>query len=137
MGIPVWSALTLATELCVTAGVLYIIWTAYRKGVFLRWLAFFMLGYELIFNVSYMASREVNAATAPALDPYLTALAIVHGIFSLVMFMALIVFFIVTWRAYGKGGNFFKAHHFLTMLFVSAWTLSVLSGILLFVQLYL
>lgn len=137
MGIPLWSIVTLATELCITACVFFIIWRAYTSARFLSGFAFAVLGYELLFNISYMASREVHGAAAPALDPYLTVLAIFHGVFSLVMFLALAAFFLAAWRRYARGVNFFAAHRTLTIIFLSAWTLSILSGVALFVQLYL
>lgn len=137
MQVPLWSIVTLLTELFVTGSVFYIVLRAYRSGIFLKRFAAIVLGYELLFNVSYMASREVSGAEASSLDPYVTALAIFHGIFSLVMFLALVAFFITAWRAYGRGENFFAKRSVLTVTFISAWTLSILSGITLFAQLYL
>ncbi len=136
MDIPLWSIVTLATELVVTASVLAIIWRAYATGRFMTMFAWWVLGYEFLFNVSYMASREAHAATR-TLDPYLTGLAIFHGVFSLVMFLSLVIFFFVAWRRYGRGENFFAIHPRFTVLFVTAWSISILSGVLLFVQLYL
>ncbi len=136
--IPLWSLITLGTEICITACVFTIIYRAYYNGVFLKWFAFGVLAYELLFNVSYMASRELGAIQDPAsLDPYLTALAIFHGIFSLLMFALLVAFFLFAYRRYERGENFFATHKKITVSFLIAWSASILSGIALFVELYL
>lgn len=136
MNAPLWSTVTLATELFVTASVYFIVWRAYRTGVFPRMFAFGVLAYEAVFNVSYMFSREVAEQSAAVYDPYETALAIFHGIFSLLMFVALIVFFLAAARAYRRGDNFFLRHRRLTIVFVIAWGTSILSGVSLFLSLY-
>jgi hypothetical protein len=134
---PFWSQLTLFTELGITACVYFIIWRGYARNQFMSSFAFGVLLYELLFNVSNMSSRELHSLATPALSPYLTALAIYHGIFSLVMFIALVAFFIAGWRGYGAGVNFFALHVRLTVSFLIAWTISILSGVALFVSLYL
>jgi hypothetical protein len=137
MSLPLWSTVTLFTELVVTASVYFIMWKAYRTGKFLRIFAFVILGYELLFNVSYMLSREVAGETSVTYKPYETGLAIFHGIFSLVMFIALVTFFISAARDYKRGKNYFLLQPKLTFLFVIAWGVSILSGITLFTSLYL
>ncbi len=137
MHIPLLSAITLAAELFVTAAVYAIIWRSYHTGAFSRWFAFAVLGYEALFDITYMVSREVGGQDAGALDPYTTAVAIFHGIFSLVMFVALVVFFLAAARGYKHGENYFLRHRRLTITFAYAWGLSILSGIALFVSLYI
>ena len=137
MHIPILSAVTLIAELLVTASVYFIIWKAYRSGRFLRWFAFGVLAYELIFNITYMFSRALNGANDGPLNPYETALGAFHGIFSLVMFVALIVFFLAAARGYKRGENYFVKHSRLTIVFSYAWGLSILSGVTLFVTLYI
>ena len=136
MSIPVWSIVTLCTELLVTASVYFIIWKGYRSGVFLRTFAFAVLAYEVLFNISYMLSRELGSAGAAVYSPYETGLAIFHGTFSLVMFVALVAFFLTAARAYARGGNYFASHPRLTLTFVIAWGISILSGITFFISLY-
>ena len=102
MSIPVWSIVTLCTELLVTASVYFIIWKAYRSGIFLRAVAFAVLAYEVLFNISYMLSRELGSEGATVYSPYETGLAIFHGTFSLVMFATLIIFFVTAARAYAS-----------------------------------
>lgn len=136
MTIPAWSIITLFTELCVTASVYFIIWKAYRSGVFLRYFAFAVLAYEVLFNISYMLGRELGAQNSAVYDPYLTALAIFHGTFSLIMFVTLVVFFLAAARAYRRGENYFLAHQRLTLAFIIAWGVSILSGLTFFISLY-
>ncbi len=110
---PFWSVVTLMTELGVTAVVFFVIWRAATTGRFSRLLAFGVLAYEVLFNISYMVSRagkhvsEVSEGTEPAGE---IALAIFHGTFSLLMFVSLIVFFLTAARAYARGENYFAAH---------------------------
>jgi len=137
MDIPLTSLITLLTELLVTTAVFYVIWKGYSTGRFLRWLAFPVLAYEVLFNISYMASREANGQGTTVYSPYDTVMAIVHGTFSLIMFIALLVFFILASLAYRRGENFFLKHRRLTFGFLVAWSISILSGILFFVSLYL
>lgn len=139
MAIPIWSVVTLVTELGVTAAVFFVIWKAYSAGRFIRPLAFGVLAYEVLFNISYMLSRSLQRAGGQAgvKDPGEIALAIFHGTFSLVMFVALIVFFFVAASRYARGENYFFIHRRLTVVFLWAWTVSVLSGAAFFVLLYL
>jgi hypothetical protein len=136
MHIPILSTLTLCAEILITASIYFIIWKAYRTGVFLRWFAFGVLAYEVLFNISYMFSRELGERNAGALNPYETALAIFHGTFSLLMFVTLIIFFLTAARAYKHGRNYFSQHRRLMIVFVCAWGFSILSGIALFISLY-
>ncbi|HUC01525.1 MAG TPA: hypothetical protein VMA75_01310 [Candidatus Paceibacterota bacterium] len=137
MHIPLLSTITLCAELIVTTSIYFIIRKAYTTGVFLRWFAFGVLAYELLFNITYMFSRELKGDSAGPLNPYETAIGAFHGIFSLIMFVALIVFFLVAAGGYRKGENYFLKHRRLTITFVYAWGLSILSGVGLFISLYI
>lgn len=140
MPIPFWSAFTLFTELCVSAFVYLIIYAGYRRGVFHRRIAFAVLAYELLFNISYMATRAMvgtHEGMAQIMTPYETGLAIFHGTFSLLMFVTLVAFFLTAAGGYAKGANFFRTHPKMTLAFSIAWLVSVLSGVLFFIQLYL
>ncbi len=141
MDIPIFSIFSLVTELLVTASVFYIIYHAYYEGVFARALAYGVLAYEMLFNISYMTARLFGHVLSGEHarehhEPYEVAVAIFHGTFSLIMFISLMVFFIFALRAYGRGENFFRVHEKLTTAFVAAWTVSVFSGVLLFFLLY-
>lgn len=140
MPIPLWSIVTLGTEIVVSGFVYFIIYEAYTRGAFHRLLAFLVLGYEIVFNISYMLSRLAQGThdgTAQITTPYQTGLAIFHGTFSLIMFISLVVFFVTAALRYARGENFFHAHPRLTITFCIAWFISVLSGIAFFIALYL
>lgn len=140
MDIPIWSIVTLCTELVVSTLVYFIIYQGYARGRFHRALAFLVLAYELLFNISYMASRLIagtDAGAAQITTPYETALAIFHGTFSLLMFVTLVVFFLFAASRYKRGENFFRTHPKLTATFCTAWAVSVLSGVVFFIALYL
>lgn len=132
--------MTLGTELLVSGFVYGIIYDGYRRNRFHRRTAFFVLGYEVLFNISYMLSRLLEntpGRVTQVLTPYETSLAIFHGVFSLVMFLTLVAFFIAAARGYGRGENYFRMRPRLTILFALAWLISVLSGVAFFVNLYL
>lgn len=135
--IPIWSIVTLLTELAVTASVYFIIWKAYRTGVFLRYYAFAVLAYEALFNITYMSSRAAGGRGNVVYSPYETTLAIFHGIFSILMFVTLVVFFLYAAYAYSRGENYFLNHKKVTFAFVTAWGISILSGVTFFASLYL
>ncbi|MFZ2187149.1 MAG: hypothetical protein WAV46_00775 [Candidatus Moraniibacteriota bacterium] len=140
MTIPLWSIVTLVAEIGVTAAVFHIIWKGVAEVRFNRPLAFGVLAYEVLFNISYMLGRTLehaNEKPVVAEKSGVAALAIFHGVFSLVMFVALVAFFLVAANRYAKGENFFLHHHRLTSVFLSAWGVSVLSGVFFFVRLYL
>lgn len=140
MTAPFFSIFALTAEFCVTAVVFYVIWKAVAEVRFNRKLAFGVLAYEVIFNISYMVMRSIEHANEKGdagEKPGMVTLAIFHGIFSLVMFVALVVFFVVASRHYARGENFFVHHHRLTSVFLYAWSVSVFSGALFFIRLYL
>ena len=135
-----FSIFSLITELLVTASVFYIIYRAYHGGGFMRGFAFAVLAYEILFNISYMLSRVLRHLPEhphEQHEPFVVGVAIFHGLFSPVMFAALLVFFIRAAIVYGRGGNFFKDHPALTATFIGAWTLSIFSGVLFFFLLYI
>jgi len=140
MNAPLLSIFTLIAEFCVTGIVFYVIWKAVAEVKFNKKLGFGVLLYETIFNISYMVMRSLDHANE---NPQTVeksgenVLGMFHGIFSLLMFLTLVVFFVVAERHYAKGENFFVHHHRMTRLFLSAWGVSVLSGAFLFVRLYL
>jgi len=139
MTIPPFSIFALFAEFCVTGIIFYVIWTAISNVRFNRKLAFGVLAYEVVFNISYMVMKSFGESSTPSTMKSSgdVALAIFHGIFSLFMFVTLILFFLVADRHYAKGENFFVHHHRLTSVFLYAWGISVLSGALFFVRLYM
>lgn len=130
MDIPLFSTITLATEVLVTASVLYIFYSGYKNGKLPYALTAVTLAYEICFNISYMASRLLSHKNPSKLESNLAiGLAIFHGSFSLLMFLALLVFMALAWINYKKGINYFAAHKKFTIVFICLWLVAVLSGI--------
>lgn len=137
MHAPLYSTITLIAELIISTVIYYTLYQGYKYNKFPTKLAAFALLYEIIFNISYMASRVPSQQhAAKVASPFLIGLAIIHGILSLVMFIALVIFFIFAWRAYRKGNNFFASHKILTWLFLIFWTFSIVSGVLFYIVEY-
>ncbi len=137
--IPWFSTFTLITEAAVTASVVYILYSGFYKNKFPAKLTAATLGYELLFNISYMTYRAVTHNDGPA-HPHSTfhlAVAIFHGTFSLLMFLLLIVFMIFAWRGYKQGINFFQKYKKTTVVFLTAWMIAILSGFLFYYESYL
>lgn len=137
MHAPLFSTITLFTELVVSSIIYYTFFQGFKRNKFPTKLAGFALLYEIAFNISYMASQVPEHAKAARVDvPFIIVLAIVHGTLSLIMFIALIIFFLVAWRKYKKGVNFFKNHRIFTFVFLFFWTFSILSGIVFYIVEY-
>lgn len=134
---PILSLITLFTELVVSLVVYYTLYKGYRHNKFPTKLAFTALAYETIFNISYMFSRvPAHAKAAKVTSPFLIVLAIVHGTLSLIMFVALVVFFVLAWKNYRKEVNYFYAHKKITFTFLFFWTFSIVSGVLFYLLEY-
>lgn len=127
---------TLITELIVTASVLYIFWDGYKHDKFHPKLLFVTLVYELVFNINYMAHRAPHVPKAEMPGWYIV-LAAFHGIFSLVMFITLVIFFILAWLKFRKNINYFKVHALFSKIFIVAWLISVFSGVVFYLITYL
>ncbi|HTK04995.1 MAG TPA: hypothetical protein VL500_05395 [Candidatus Eisenbacteria bacterium] len=132
MQAPLYSTVSLVTELFVSAGIVTVIVQGYRTGVFRKRLVALTLAYEALFNVSYMIYRVLTHVETVPHARFVIALAIFHGTLSLAMFIALIAFMIVAWRRYAKGANFFRQHRIMTGTFLFLWVLSILSGVLFY-----
>jgi len=133
MEAPLFSTFTLFTELIVTAAIFYVFYRSYKYNSFPVKIAVFALGYEIAFNISYMTYRFFDHGLAEPTTtehgPFYIALAIFHGSFSLIMFIALIVFLLVAMKRYKQGINYFKKRKVLTGTFLGAWSMAVLSGV--------
>ncbi len=129
---PIYSTLTLFAEIIISTIIYFVIYKGYKDNKFLTKLAAFTLSYEILFNISYMVLRTITHTDTKPHPPLHIALAATHGILSLIMFLSLIVFFIFAWKNYKQGINFFKKHKYFTLSFLVLWTLSVVSGILVY-----
>lgn len=137
--IPWFSTFTLFTEVLVTAGLFYVFYSGYFKNKFPFRLTAAVLAYEALFNISYMTYRAFTHvdSTAHPHSPLHIGVAIFHGTFSLLMFILLIIFMIVAWKSYARGANYFQEHKRLTIIFLAAWMVAILSGILFYYEAYL
>lgn len=131
MQVPLYSTITLFAEIVISTIIFYTFYRSYKYNKFPTKLAAFALLYEIVFNISYMASRVPNH-TEKIEIPWHVALAIFHGTLSLLMFISLIIFFVLAWRRYKKGTNYFKVHKNFTIIFLIFWSASVLSGIIFY-----
>ncbi len=132
-----YSTITLVAEFIVSGIIFYALWSGWTRNRFPGRLVAAALSYEVLFNISYMIFRTMQDRGDSFLPPAVVALAAFHGILSLLMFLALLAFFFAAWKNYRAGINFFKTHPGLTLTFGCFWTLSVLSGALLYVLTYL
>lgn len=134
---PLLSTITLFTELIVSSAVYYTIFKGYKHNKFPTKIAFAALLYETVFNITYMFSRVPSHAKAAHATPlFLIILAVVHGVLSLIMFVALVLFFILAWKNYKKEKNYFLEHKKITFTFLFFWTFSIVSGILFYILEY-
>lgn len=135
---PLFSTFTLCTEILITVSVLYILYSGYKHNLFRTKLVLMTLGYEILINITYMAKRAIEHEQAPP-HPHTAfhiAVAAFHGIFSLLMFLLLILFFTVAWKKYKKGANFFKDHSIITFVFLVMWLIAIFSGIFFYYLAY-
>ena len=137
MHAPLYSTITLFAEIIISIIIYYSLYSGYKKNKFPLKLSSFALLYEVIFNISHMTTRVSAHTNAKVSSPFIILLAITHGILSLIMFIALIVFFILAWRHYRKGENYFKKHKIISIIFLIFWTFSIVSGILFYLVDYL
>ena len=136
MAAPFLSTFTLFTELLITFIVLYIFYSGYKYNKFPFKLALFALIYEVSFNISYMVYRSFAHQEETLHSAFYIGLAVFHGVFSLIMFIALIIFLVLAWINYKKKINFFKKYKFISFLFIILWLIAVFSGILFYFVAY-
>ena len=138
MHAPLYSTITLFAELVISGIIYFTIYQGYKHNRFFSMLAGFALLYEICFNISYMVSRVPEHAKFDKVAPaVIIVFAIVHGVLSLLMFLALIVFFVFAFFSYRKGNNFFQKHKILTTIFLIFWTFSIVSGIIFYLLEYI
>ncbi len=135
MNPPLYSTFTLFTELIISAVLFYVLYSGYKYSRFPYKLATFAVAYEIIFNISYMVYRSYTetAGKQPGVhSQFYAGFEIFHGITSLIMFIALIIFLIAAWKSYNKGINYFRKHKTLTLAFLAFWLVAVVSGVIVY-----
>lgn len=136
MHVPIASTITLLMELFIAMIIFYIVYNGYFKNVFSKKMTFFAIAYETVFNVGYMVYRTFAAPSISNLNASWKIVAMLHGILSLIILVAVIAFFLRASMEYAKNVNSFKEHHFQTKLFLFSWIVSLLSGIALYLKVY-
>jgi hypothetical protein len=133
---PLLSTITLIAELFIFGAISYVFYKGYEGRVFPFGLAYFTIIYEVIFNIGYMIYRSFGLKSAPSLSHQLKILGAVHGILSLLVFSAVIIFMILAIRNYKKGMNYFQVHSRFTATLLFFWIISLASGMLLYFKVY-
>lgn len=146
MTIPPFSIFSAASELLVTAGVLFVVrrnWTRrpFPFAVFLSVALF-----EGLVNVMYMANRASQAsaahaaAAAQAAAPLSAGMKIAfaaHGLLSLLAYLVFVVLGTLANQEQERGRWFFRERPALTWAFLAVWTISIVSGEVIFALRYL
>ena len=136
--IPPFSIFSAISELAVTAGVIYLIWRNWNRLPFPLWVFLAVVLFEGFVNVTYMASRASHAATGA--EPIAAGMKLffaIHGIVSLLAFLAFVLLGIFAYQDQKAGRFFFREHPTLTWIFLVVWTFSVGSGEVIFATRYL
>jgi hypothetical protein len=138
MQIPPFSIFSAVSELFVTAGVVYVIRRNWTRRPFPLGLFLAVAVFEALVNVLYMASRTARAATGA--DTVSTGMKLAfagHGMLSLLAYLVFVVLGVLAWQEQRAGRFFFRERPGLTWAFAIAWTISILSGEVLFAARYL
>lgn len=131
METPTFSTFAAISELFVTAGVFYVIFTNFRGQGFKWKLATGVILFEFFVNMLYMIFRMQQQSVAKS-SQVMVALAAGHGFLSLLVFILFVVFSFLAYSAIKKDIHFFQENRPLTYGFISLWTISVLSGEVLY-----
>lgn len=138
MTIPAFSIFSALSELLVTAGVFVVIrrnWT--RRGFPLSLFLTVCL-FEALVNVMYMASRASAAAAGhDSVSQGMKIFFAVHGLLSLLAYIAFVILGILAYQEQRRGRFFFRERPALTWVFLAVWTVSIVSGEVIFVARYL
>jgi len=141
MHAPAFSVFSALSELLVTAGVLFVVrrnWTRRRFpfGVFLAVALF-----EGLVNVMYMANRASQAssghAAASALPVGMKIAFAAHGLLSLLAYLVFVVLGTLAHQEQRQERWFFRDRPALTWTFLAVWTVSIVSGEVIFALRYL
>src|ERR1035437_4411588 len=131
MHAPLYSTIALLAELLVSLAIFYTFFQGYRRNKLPEKVAIGALVYEILFDISYMIYR-LPVRESGTNKSLLTGLGIFHGTLSVLMLLSLIVFFILAIRNYRRNVNYFLVHKRATFVFLFFWSLSVVSGVVLY-----
>ncbi|OGC88022.1 MAG: hypothetical protein A2142_04460 [candidate division Zixibacteria bacterium RBG_16_48_11] len=134
---PAFSIFAAIAELAVTAIVYSSILSHIRGKPFRLKLLGFAILFEAIVNVTYMVTRFIGADSPVHLSAQMKLLATIHGTFSMPVFIWLIILFFLASSSAKLEQNFFRDHKLMTYVFLILWRVSVASGEVMFLQIYL
>jgi hypothetical protein len=138
MSIPPFSIFSAVSELFVTAAVFYVVRRNWTRRPFPLPLFIAVALFEAVINVVYMTTRAARASTgADAIAPTMRFFFAAHGMLSLLAYLAFVVLAVFAWQDQRAGRWFFRDRPTLTWSFLVAWTVSVVSGEVLFALRYL
>lgn len=132
-----FSTFSAVTELFVTAAVFTYMWQGWRHGVLRNGLLAFALTYEIAVNVAYMTFRLLVPPTEHTYPGWVEALLPWHGVLSLLMLLGLIALALEVRRMAKRGENVLQSRPGVTLAFAVLWTLSIVSGEVIYVATYL
>lgn len=143
MHIPAFSLFSAISELFVTAGVLFVVLRNWNRRPFPFAVFLTVALFEGLVNVMYMANRasEASAAKAHAVASTLsTGMKIgfaAHGLLSLLAYLVFVVLGTFAHQEQKQGRWFFRDRPALTWTFLVVWTISIVSGEVIFALRYL
>jgi len=137
MEAPLFSTFSAIAEIFVTAAVFYVVLNNFQGKGFAWRLAAVVVVFEFSVNMLYMISRlRAEAASGEATGP-MALFAAGHGLLSLIVFIALVVFVFQAYQAWRRGAFYFRDHPTLTYVFLFFWGVSVTTGEVLYVIRYM
>jgi hypothetical protein len=138
MHIPAFSIFSAVSELFVTAGVVYVIVRNWTRRPFPLGLFLAVAIFEAFVNVFYMATRTARAAAGTDTIPTGMKIAFAaHGLLSLLAYLVFVVLGVIAWQEQRAGRYFFRERPGVTWTFALVWTISVVSGEVMFTLRYL
>lgn len=132
-----FSTFSAVTELAVTAAVFTYLWHGWRHGVLRNALITAALTYEVLVNVAYMTLRMLRPPAAATYPGWVEAMLPWHGILSLLMLVGLIGLVVEARRYARRGENVLQRHPGATLGFAVLWTVSIVSGEVIYAATYL
>jgi hypothetical protein len=136
--IPPFSIFSAISEIFVTAGVFFVIRRNWTRRTFPFSVFLVLVLFEAFVNVLYMSQRASRAASgADAIAPAMKIFFAVHGMISLLAYLWFVVLAVFAVQDQAHQRWFFRERPALTWSFLTVWTVSVVSGEVLFALRYL
>ncbi len=110
------------------------------RGKKLKWkLLFIAIVFESLVNVSYMVYRLFGFAAEriEITSKLLRSLVGFHGVLSFIMLTLLIILSYVAYKESKNDKNFFQEHKLISIIFITLWLISIISGYIFFVLFYI